>query len=153
MTFESLLNNIRLKLWRSKVLWLVSCEPMNHTIANNICGDFGLLHFIILIEIILKDYHFNMIILIVLRGVAGSRCRAAINGNLIVRCSSPKMWGNVNWNQRHLARVKAYECSQCKYCTIWWQIIWRSTRKLIIRAEPKIQRNFIIGSPDHRCRW
>ena len=115
MTFESMRNNIRLKLWRSKVLWLVTCEPMNHKIANNICGDYGLLYFIIFIEIILKDYHFNMIILIVLRGVAGSRCRAAINGNLIVRCSSPKMWGNVNWNQRHLARVKAYECSQCKY--------------------------------------
>ena len=65
-----------------------------------------------------------IILIVVLRGVAGFRCLPAINGNLIIRCSRPKMWGNVNWNKPHLLRVKRSKyCQQCWNHIFGWQII------------------------------
>ena len=65
-----------------------------------------------------------IILIVVPRGVAGFRCLPAINGNLIIRCSSPKMWGNVNWNKPHLLRVKRSKyCQQCWNHIFGWQII------------------------------
>ena len=82
-----------------------------------------------------------IILIVVLRGVAGFRCLPAINGNLIIRCSRPKMWGNVNWNKPHLLRVKRSKyCQQCWNHIFGWQIILGLESKILSFHEQGYKR-------------